>query len=61
MLVQHTAFLCATLLSEVNSVFHLSSQLLGLAGAGPGNALLTAVRGLDKATFVIFRCSQCRS
>lgn len=50
---EHTAFLCATLLSEVNSVFHLAGQLAALAGCK--GTLLSLIRSLDKSTFVAFR------
>lgn len=52
--LQHTAFLAATLLSEVNSMFHLLTKLLTMAGTRAGS-LLATMDLLDHLTFFLFR------
>ena len=60
-LLQHTAFMALTLLSEFNSVCRLAGKLLAMAAPGGGNtglaaSLAGAVAAADRATFVLFRC-----
>ncbi len=68
-ILQHTAFMAVTLLSEVNSVCRLASKLLGMATAptssagtataagraGPVAAVAAMLAAADRATFVLFR------
>lgn len=60
--MQHTAFMALTLLSEVNSVCHLTRKMLGTAASASGaagtsaSAAAEALAAADRVTFAAFRC-----
>lgn len=57
--MQHTAFMALTLLSEVNSVCHLTRKMLGTAASAAAgtsaSAAAEALAAADRVTFAAFR------